>query len=219
MEHKLIKTNILAQRIIPHVNAAMKAQLNLPEDHTSIGMFTCDNDDVAFIALDDATKKANIQVAHVEPSYGGVYGAWGKLHGAVIAVISGPRVSDVISGMGYINDFVENHSSLYGLNEEETIAYYAYCIDKIGSYYAKSLGLKEGSSLAYIASAPLEAMYGIDAAVKAADVKIVEFWGPPTVTNCGGALLTGTQSACKAAVEAFRHAVGSVAGDPLNYRG
>ncbi len=217
MEHKKIKTNILAQRLIPNVNQHMREALKLPEGHTSIAMFTCDNDDVAFIALDDATKKANIHVAHVEPSYGGVYGAWGSLHGAVIAIISGPKVSDVKSGLGYINDFVATRSALYGLNEEESIAYYAYHIDKIGKYYASTLGLEEGSSLAYIASAPLEAMYGIDAAVKSADVKIAEFWGPPTVTNCGGALLTGTQSACKAAVTAFRAAVEQVATNPLRY--
>ena len=61
----------------------------------------------------------------------------------------------------------------------------------------------------------LESMYALDAALKAANVHVAEFWGPPTVTNCGGALLTGTQSACKAAVDAFANAVAFAVDRPL----
>ncbi len=34
--------------------------------------------------------------------------------------------------------------------------------------------------------------------LKAADVEMCEFFAPPTETNFAGALLTGSQSACKA---------------------
>ena len=37
---------------------------------------------------------------------------------------------------------------------------------------------------------------------------------PPSETNCGGGLLTGTQSACNAACAAFAEAVKAVAARP-----
>ena len=62
---------------------------------------------------------------------------------------------------------------------------------------------------------PLEAMYALDAAIKAADVTIVALYNPPSETNFGGGLLTGSQSACKAACNAFAEAVEAVAANPL----
>ncbi|MDM0711721.1 BMC domain-containing protein, partial [Clostridium perfringens] len=61
------------------------------------------------------------------------------------------------------------------------------------------------------------AMYALDAALKAADVEMCEFFAPPTETNFAGALLTGSQSACKAACDAFAEAVQSVASNPLGF--
>jgi len=60
-------------------------------------------------------------------------------------------------------------------------------------------------------------MYALDVALKAADVRLVAFYGPPSETNFGGGLLTGSQSACKAACDAFAEAVKFVADNPLNY--
>ena len=51
---------------------------------------------------------------------------------------------------------------------------------------------------------PLEAMYALDAALKAADVRLAAFFGPPSETNFGGGLLTGSQSACKSACDALQ---------------
>ena len=48
---------------------------------------------------------------------------------------------------------------------------------------------------------------------------MVNFFGPPSETNFGGAMLTGTQSACKAACDAFAAAVMEVARYPRRYSG
>ena len=61
---------------------------------------------------------------------------------------------------------------------------------------------------------PLESMYGLDAALKASDVKLCKLYAPPSETNFGGALLTGSRSACAAACDAFAAAVAEVAGNP-----
>ena len=60
-------------------------------------------------------------------------------------------------------------------------------------------------------------MYALDVALKSANVELVAFYGPPSETNFGGGLLTGSQSACKAACDAFAEAVKAVAANPLGY--
>jgi ethanolamine utilization protein EutL len=102
----------------------------------------------------------------------------------------------------------------YSLNEEGTHAYYAHVISRTGSYLSNIAGIEEGEPLAYLIAPPLEAIYGLDAALKAADVRLCQLYGPPTETNFGGGLLTGSQSACSAAAEAFANAVYEVARDP-----
>ena len=72
-------------------------------------------------------------------------------------------------------------------------------------------GINEGEPLAYLIAPPLEAVYGLDAALKAADVRLVTMFAPPSETNYGGGLLTGTQSACYAACTAFAQAVETIA--------
>jgi ethanolamine utilization protein EutL len=72
-----------------------------------------------------------------------------------------------------------------------------------------------GSALAYLIAPPLEAMYAVDAALKAADVVLCKLYTPPSQTNFGGGLLTGTQSACNAACDAFAAAVAEVAENPI----
>ena len=71
--------------------------------------------------------------------------------------------------------------------------------------------------MAYLIAPPMEAMLGVDAALKAADVRMAQFYGPPTETNFAGALLTGEQAACRAACEAFFQMVAEVAERPVDY--
>ena len=77
--------------------------------------------------------------------------------------------------------------------------------------------MPEGTAMAYLIAPPLEAMIGMDAALKAADVTLNLFYGPPTETNFAGGLLTGDQAACKAACEAFADMVCKIACAPTAY--
>ena len=74
--------------------------------------------------------------------------------------------------------------------------------------------MPEGTPLAYLIAPPLESMVAMDAALKAADVKLCKLYTPPTETNFGGGLLTGSQSACAAACAAFREAVEKIVQKP-----
>ena len=104
-----------------------------------------------------------------------------------------------------------------GFEETGGIPYLAHTVASAGSYLSKEAGIPRGSALAYLIAPPLESMYALDAALKAADVTLCKLYAPPSETNFGGALLTGTQSACTAACEAFANAVASVAQQPIEH--
>ena len=58
-------------------------------------------------------------------------------------------------------------------------------------------------------------MYAMDGALKAADVTLRKLYAPPSETNFGGGLLSGTQSACAAACAAFAEGVKEAAEKPI----
>ena len=121
------------------------------------------------------------------------------------------------SGLEAAIDMIENEAYFISANDDDTIAYYAHCISRTGSYLSEGAGVAEGEALAYLIAPPLEAMYAVDAAIKAADVKLCVLYAPPSETNFGGALLTGNQSACKSACDAFAAAVEFVADNPVAF--
>lgn len=212
-----LKATLLSVKIIPNVNPEMAASLNLSSEQRSLGIVTADSDDVTYTALDEATKKADVAVVYAKSFYGGAANANTKLAGEIIGIIAGPNPAEVRSGLNAVADFVENDAWFVSANEDNTIPYYAHCVSRTGSYLSKVAGVNEGDAIAYLIAPPLEAMYALDAALKAADVKLAAFYGPPSETNFGGGLLTGSQSACKAACDAFAQAVIFVAENPVLY--
>jgi len=212
-----LKSSVLSMKIIPNVSPDLISEFKLPNGHRSIGLFTSDCDDVSYTALDEATKKADVKVVYGRSFYGGAANANTKLAGEVIGIISGPTPAEVRSGLDAICDVIENQAYFISANEDDSVVYYAYCISRTGSYLSEGAGIPEGEPLAYLIAPPLEAMYGLDAALKAADVRMVAFYGPPSETNFGGGLLTGSQSACKAACDAFAAAVKFVAANATDY--
>ncbi|WP_129599605.1 ethanolamine utilization microcompartment protein EutL [Anaerophilus nitritogenes] len=217
MRNDPIRPNVLSVKLVPNVDMAMAKKLNLESGHRSIGIITTDCDDVGYTALDDATKKSDVKVAYAKSFYGGAANANTKLAGEFIGILSGPNPAEVRSGLNAAIDFIQNEACFYSANEDDSIAYYAQCISRTGSYLSEVAGIQEGEAVAYLIAPPIEAMYALDAALKAADVRLTEFFGPPSETNFGGGLLTGSQSACKAACDAFADAVKFVADNPTKY--
>ena len=215
MKGDKLKASVLATRLIPNVDSAMIKEFGIPEGHRSLGILTSDCDDVTYTALDEATKKAVVEVVYAKSFYGGAANANTKLAGEVIGILSGPTPAEVKSGLDSAVDFIRNEAAFVSANDDDTIAYYAHCISRTGTYLSKSAGIEEGEALAYLIAPPLEAMYALDVALKSADVRLVSFYGPPSETNFGGGLLTGSQSACQSACDAFAEAVKAVADKPI----
>ena len=214
MTGDLIKVNILATHTIANVSDAVAAELSLPEDYRSIGILTTDCDDATYCALDEATKAAAVEVVYGKSLYAGSANASTKYAGEVIGILAGPTPAEVASGLRAAVEFLEGGVGFHSANADDSVVYFAYTVSRTGTYLSQQAGVKEGEALAYLVAPPLEAMVGLDEALKAADVALVELFAPPSPTNFGGALLTGTQSACKAACAAFAQAVTDVAQRP-----
>jgi len=212
-----IKGKVLSVKIIPNINPFMAETFKLTPDQRSLGLITTDMDDVAYTALDEATKKADIQVVYAKSMYAGSANASTKLAGEFIGIIAGPNPAEIRSGLNAAIEFIENDACFYSANDDDTVPFYAQTISRTGSYLSGIANVPEGQPLAYLIAPPLEAMYALDVALKAADVTLAAFYGPPTETNFGGGLLTGSQSACTAAADAFRDAVIFVANSPKEY--
>jgi ethanolamine utilization protein EutL len=212
-----LKASILAVKIIPNISADLIESYKLKPGQKSLGLVTADIDDVTYTALDEATKKADVEVVYAKSFYGGSANANTKLAGEILGVIAGPNPAEVRSGLNVICQFVNEEAWFVSANDDDTVPYYAHCISRTGSYLSKIAGVDEGAALAYLIAPPLEAMYALDAALKAADVRLAAFYGPPSETNFGGGLLTGSQSACKAACDAFGEAVKFVADNPIAF--
>ena len=212
-----IPAKVLSVRILPNADPALLERLQAPPGHRSLGFLTTDCEDVSSAALDEATKKARVTVVYARSMYAGSKNASTALAGEFIGILSGENPEEVRSGLECAVHYVEQEASFFSANADDSVVYFAHCISRTGSYLSAQAQVPEGTAMAYLIAPPLEAVVGLDAAVKAADVELRVFYGPPSETNFAGGLLTGDQAACQAACQAFARAVCEIAAAPLTY--
>ena len=206
----MIPVKILAIRYLPGADEALCKKLGVPQGYRSLGLITTDCDDATYIALDEGTKAADVQVCYGRSFYAGAGNASTPYAGEVIGILAGRTPAAVKSGMEAAISALQR----IGFEEVGGVPYLAHTVSSCGSFLAAEAGVPEGSALAYLIAPPLESMYAMDAALKAADVVLCKLYTPPSETNFGGGLLTGTRSACAAACAAFASAVAQVAEKP-----
>ncbi|MDD1501874.1 ethanolamine utilization microcompartment protein EutL [Lysinibacillus sp. CNPSo 3705] len=215
MNPQKLMAEILAMQIIPRVNNELAEQLALKPYHNSIGLVTLTIDDVGYVALDEATKKADVDVVYAKSFYAGAAHASGPLSGEVIGIIAGSSPDEIRSGLDAIQQKIQFDTYFEAILQNESHALFAHTVASCGTYLAELANVKVGTALAYLIAPPLEAVVGLDAALKAADVELKVFFGPPSETNFGGGLLSGSQSSCQAAANAFREAIENLARNPV----
>lgn len=206
-----MRTQVLSVQYIPNADPGILKSLRVIKDYHSLGIITTDCDDVGYSALDEATKKAEVRVVYAKSMYAGAGNASTKLAGEFIGILAGPNPEEVRSGIEAAISYIENDACFYSANDDDSIVYFAHCISSTGSYLSKECKIDPGQAIAYLIAPPCEAMKGLDAALKAADVEMKKFFGPPSETNFAGGLLTGDQAAC----EAFADQVCRIADDPV----
>ena len=196
----LIRPSVTAMRVIASVNAEFARELKLPPHIRSLGLISADSDDVTYIAADEATKQAMVEVVYGRSLYAGAAHGPSPTAGEVLIMLGGPNPAEVRAGLDAMVANIENGAAFQWANDAENTAFLAHVVSRTGSY---------------LVAPPLEATYGIDAALKSADVQLVTYVPPPSETNYSAAFLTGSQAACKAACNAFTDAVLEIARNPI----
>jgi ethanolamine utilization protein EutL len=180
---------------------------------TSLGLLTCDQDDSLYVALDHGTKFADVEVVFARSFYAGAPYPSGPFSGEILGIFAAKEPDSIEEALG---------ASLRGLREEICFyepegggpAFFPHVITETGRYLSSEAGIEPGAPMAYLIAPPLEAVIGMDAALKAAKVTLVKHFDPPTETNFGGGYLAGELAALEASARAFTEAVLDVTAKP-----
>lgn len=207
----MIPVKVLSVRYIAAASEALLGQIGVSRDYPSLAMITTNCDDATYIALDAATKVADVSVVYAHSLYAGAVNATTPNAGECIGILAARTPGDAASGM----QAVLTELSGIGFSDAHGVPYLARTVASAGTFLAAEAGVAVGSAIAYLIAPPLEAMYALDAALKCADTVLCKLYKPPTETNFAGALLSGTLSACEEACDAFADAVRAVAAKPL----
>lgn len=211
-----LKPKILSRQVIHQITPALASQYGVRQaDHYSLGFVTCDMDDALYVALDEATKHSPIDVVYAKSFYAGSGNASGPLSGEAIGVISGRDPAEVQDGLYALENCLEKEAWFYTVQPEQKINFFPHVVASVGNYLSKVANVPFGSSLAYLIACPMEAMVGLDAAMKAASVELTKFYGPPTETNFAGGLLSGQLRDCEYAAQAFTETIVRIAQEPV----
>jgi ethanolamine utilization protein EutL len=210
-----ITPNVLSVRRLPHADPALvRAYGGDPAKHTSLGLVTVDQDDPTYVALDECTKFAPVDVIFAKSFYAGSAHASGKLSGEILGVIGAADPESIDQALDALLRCLAHDACFYDADGKRTITVFPHVIASLGEYLSREAGLKPGDPMAYLVAPPIEATIGLDAALKAAEVRAVKVMTPPTETNFSAAWLTGTLDECEAAAVAYAAAVVDVAGTP-----
>ena len=211
-----IVPKVLATRLIPRIDPPLAAAYGFDgEALPSVGLITCDLDDALYTALDEATKQAPVKVVFARSFYAGSGFPSGATSGEILGMLAGPDPDDVERGMRACLTCLEQEAYFYNADADGNVAFFPHVISSLGHYLSDEAGLSPGDAMAYLIATPLEAVYGVDAALKAANVTLVKTFEPPTETNYAGAYLTGELPDCEAAAQAFAQAVVDIANNPV----
>lgn len=213
-----LRPKLLSCRLIPNAEPGLRQALGCTDEHVALGLVTCDQDDSTYAALDHATKHARVDVVYARSFYAGSSHASGPLSGEILGVLAGPDPDEVAEGLAALRAYLEREACFYTLDDPRAAlkpAFFPHVIAETGDYLSKLAGIGRGEPLAYLIAPPVESVVALDAALKAADVHLCRYFGPPTETNFGGAYLSGSLPSVEAAAAAFAAAVVDVARRPL----
>ncbi|PKN58792.1 MAG: ethanolamine utilization microcompartment protein EutL [Deltaproteobacteria bacterium HGW-Deltaproteobacteria-14] len=211
-----ILPKVLSVRHIPAAHPALlRAYGADPERHVSLGLVTCDQDDPTYVALDEATKHARVDVVFAKSFYAGAGHASGPLSGEILGVIAGADPDEVGEGLAALLRCLAHDACFYAADHAGELAVFPHVITSLGHYLSRVAGLAPGQPMAYLVAPPIEFTLALDAALKAADVIAAQIDPPPSATNFASAFLSGDQPSCEAAAVAFAAAVVDVARRPL----
>ena len=140
----MIPVKILALSFIPNASPALCDALGISRERPSLGLITTDSDDATYIALDEATKAADVTVSYGRSFYAGAANASTPYAGEVMGILSASTPGAVRSGMAAVTAALER----IGFDETGKIPYLAHTVSSCGSFLSGEAGVREGAALA-----------------------------------------------------------------------
>lgn len=215
-----LKPEVLSVRTIADLQPELAQALGVPADRRAVGFISCTSDDALYVALDEGTKAAQVEVVYAKSFYAGAAHASGPLSGEVIGCYASHDIDEIHAALAACRRCLADEAWFYAATaagsspQSSPIAFFPHVIRATGHYLSKQAGITAGQPMCYLIAPPVEALVAIDAALKTGGVRLLRFFGPPTETNFAGAYLGGDLPACEAAAEAFAAAVLDVGGHP-----
>src|SRR6185503_8208237 len=162
---------VLSVRRLPNADPAMiRSYGGDPERHRSLGLVTVDQDDPTYVALDEATKHAPVDVIFAKSFYAGAAHASGRLSGEILGVIAAADPESVDHALDALLRCLAHDACFYDADGKGTVTVFPHVISSLGEYLSREAGLSAGEPMAYLVAPPIEATIELDAALKAAAV-------------------------------------------------
>ncbi|MFR3458437.1 MAG: microcompartment protein EutL [Bilophila wadsworthia] len=115
-----------------------------------------------------------MDVVYASSFYGGAAHASGPYSGEFIGILAAETPGDVEEGLRIAVDHAQNRVSFLTADPEGKLIFLSHLVSSCGTYVAEQAGIPVGTALAWL-TPPLEATFGLDAALKAADVQFEAF--------------------------------------------
>ncbi len=129
-----VPVRVLASRIIPSVDPGLVAAFKLEPRHRALALFTSDSDDVSYIAIDEATKKAAVDVVYASSFYGGAAHASGPYSGEFIGILAAETPGDVEEGLRIAVDYAQNRVSFLTADPEGKLIFLSHLVSSCGRH-------------------------------------------------------------------------------------
>jgi ethanolamine utilization protein EutL len=149
---------VLSIRRLPHADPAMvRAYGGDPARHVSLGLITCDQDDPTYVALDEATKHAPVDVIFAKSFYAGSAHSSGRLSGEILGVIAAADPESIDQALDALVRCLAHDACFYDADGKGTVTVFPHVIASLGEYLSREAGLRPGDPMAYLVAPPIEA--------------------------------------------------------------
>ena len=185
--------------VIPGVDSCLLEQMIVDKKYRALGLFSSRTGAAGqFTALDDAVKSTNTEVLSIELPRDTK--GWGG-HGNYV-VIGGNDVSDVRDAIQMALDLTNKYAGELYISEAGHLEFTFSA--SAGAVLQKAFGAKPNQAVCFLAGSPAAiGMVMADAAVKAANVEVVNYMTPNKGTSHSNEVIlafSGSASAVKSAV-------------------
>src|SRR5437773_4279599 len=132
-----IRPRALAVRLIARADEAMAAELGLPDGMRAVGLLTCTSDDALYVALDEGTKAAPVEVVYARSFYAGSNHASGPLSGEAIGVYAARDPDEVREALDACVRTLEREAWFYAADEKQELAFFPHVVRATGTYLSR----------------------------------------------------------------------------------